>query len=446
MEIRIVNGRGFWHMPGMNRWLLAPLLVLASPLVPQLLAQSPPPEVTAAPRIGEARVEIEQAVIPADQSEIKGTVEFRPSLANADAAPDTIRAFDAANDVVGEATIGEDGGFTMELEREGLFVVRPVGEQVGWQDRQPAMVFRGDWQEALSTMQAMAEPSLAEVEEQLADASGTEKAELERRAALLRFAEHWLAEVPESPGSREVEQLAYLVEMLRWVARGEDYLLNSDPPSHLAMIECPEAGVEPGFVRFWIHLPADYHEREAWPLSVFLHGSGKPHETRMVEAFRGPIAAYPSGADMPCIALAPQSQRGPHKPELMQAMVEWAQENLAVDPKRISIVGHSRGGSGVAGWASRYPDLAAVVVPMSSGLSSPIDEANLAKQKLWIIYGENDESAFKSGELQKRLAERGADAVLSVQPGGNHMSVFSEFDKRSFWEWVTAQERTLSEE
>jgi len=439
-EFGIVISDAACMMQGMNRFMLLVFVLLPALAIPSHGDDWTPPEVTAASRISEAQVDLEAAVIPAEESEVRGTVSYRPSLQGG-VTPGVIRAFDAAYDSVGESAIADDGSFALNLEREGLFEVRPVGQSEAWQDRKPTMVFRGDWEGALQKMEAMVTPALAEVQAQLESAEGEERATLERRAALLRFADHWLKSVPETPESPEVVQFDYLTRMLPAVAKGEDYLLTSDPASHLAMIDCPDAGVEPGFVRFWIHLPADYHEQETWPLSVFLHGSGKPHDTRMVEDFRGPIAAYPSGAGMPCIAIAPQSQRGPHKPGLMQAVVEWAQANLAVDPDRISLLGHSRGGSGVAAWASAYPDLAAVVVPMSSGLSAPIEEENLVKQKLWILYGENDESAFKSGELQKRLADQGATAVLSIQPDGNHMSVFSEFDKPEFWEWVTAQER-----
>ena len=429
---------------GMNR-LFLPVVIFWLVAILCQAAPSPPPPI--APRSAQAgaRVQAEPVVASASELGVQGDVRFRPRLSDDVEGPKQVEVLDYSGTIVTQAEINEEGKFSLELPSAGLFELRlaPSSADDGWRARRAAYLFRGDWDKALQEMREMTAPALEACEAALADADEAERPALERRAALLRFADYWLSHVPETMTQRDIPEFVYLVKMLPPTAAGEDYMLTSGLGSHLAMIEVDEGPEKWPFVRFWIHLPSGYTGQEAWPLTVNLHGStgGKKH---MLEPYRGPIAAFPNGEGMPCIAISPKSEIGQHKVALTDAAIEWVKESFAIDETRLSITGHSMGGGGIADWLEAYPEKAAVLVPMASGAPQPPEGDTVKPPDVWVIFGEHDvspEKLEKHRGLLKAFEAAGSATALSIQEQGNHMSVLEAFDEPAFWEWILTRKR-----
>jgi predicted esterase len=109
-----------------------------------------------------------------------------------------------------------------------------------------------------------------------------------------------------------------------------------------------------------LHVPASYKPdgTTRYPLVVLLHGyDGTPE--RIMTAFLGTDSKRPyPGIDGFILAPAAHGNafyRGPGETDAMEA-IDWVLGHYPIDPDRISIAGHSMGGTGATELAFRYPD------------------------------------------------------------------------------------------
>ena len=119
----------------------------------------------------------------------------------------------------------------------------------------------------------------------------------------------------------------------------------------------------------WLHVPASYVEGSPrkYPLVVLLHGYGSTPE-RIMAAFLGTDSLAPV-SKVDGFVLAPSAHgdafyRGPGETEVMDA-IDWALRTYPIDPERVSIAGHSMGGTGAAHLAFRYPDRFSAVAALA---------------------------------------------------------------------------------
>lgn len=109
-----------------------------------------------------------------------------------------------------------------------------------------------------------------------------------------------------------------------------------------------------------LHVPAGYKQDAAtrYPLVVLLHGyDGTPE--RIMTAFLGTESKRPfPGLDGFVVAPGAHGNafyRGPGEMDVVET-IDWVISRYPIDPDRVSIAGHSMGGTGAAELAFRYPD------------------------------------------------------------------------------------------
>ena len=106
---------------------------------------------------------------------------------------------------------------------------------------------------------------------------------------------------------------------------------------------------QPEPVRMWLHLPRGYlASTQAWPLVMFLHGSGeRGTELDRVKA-HGPPKLAARGADYPFILVSPQLEEGRRWDAVpLHNLLHALQALLRVDASHVSATGLSLGGFGV---------------------------------------------------------------------------------------------------
>ena len=118
-----------------------------------------------------------------------------------------------------------------------------------------------------------------------------------------------------------------------------------------------------------VHVPASYDVRSSrkYPLVVLLHGYLSNPE-RIMNAFLGTDSLSPH-PKVDGFVIAPAAKgdafyRGPGETEVIDA-IDWALRTYPIDPERVSVAGHSMGGTGAAHFAFRYPDRFAAVAALA---------------------------------------------------------------------------------
>jgi predicted peptidase len=100
-------------------------------------------------------------------------------------------------------------------------------------------------------------------------------------------------------------------------------------------------------LKYVLHLPKSYAEKDSWPLLLFLHGIGERGENLERVKFHGPPKLIAAGKEFPFIVVSPQcpSDRW-WKSEDLSALLDEIVEKYKVDKDRIYVAGLSMGGFG----------------------------------------------------------------------------------------------------
>jgi predicted peptidase len=120
---------------------------------------------------------------------------------------------------------------------------------------------------------------------------------------------------------------------------------------------------------FTVYVPPDYTPTRAWPLILFLHGSGERGDDGLLASEVGIGTAIRRHREwFPAIVVIPQCRLGKDWVGPMATMalkcVEATSREYHVDPKRLYLTGLSLGGQGVWHIAAAHPDRFAALVPV----------------------------------------------------------------------------------
>ena len=162
-------------------------------------------------------------------------------------------------------------------------------------------------------------------------------------------------------------------------------------------------------VRMWLHLPRGYlSSTKAWPLVVFLQGSGeRGTELERVKA-HGPPKLADRGAAYPFILVSPQLEEGRRWDSVpLHALLLALQTRLRIDPNRVCATGLSLGGHGVWDWATAYPQDLAAIAPVC-GFGEADDVCRLRQVPLRADHGAADK-VVPLARQQECVARCGAD-------------------------------------
>lgn len=210
------------------------------------------------------------------------------------------------------------------------------------------------------------------------------------------------------------------------------------------VVTLPMAGVPMELVRMWLHLPRGYPaSARAWPLVVFLHGSGeRGTELERVKA-HGPPKLVERGANYPFILVSPQLDEGRRWESvplhgLLLALQRW----LRIDPDRVCATGLSLGGHGVWDWATAYPRDLAAIAPVC-GFGEAEDVCRMQRVPVRAYHGAADSVVplARQQECVDALRACGGTADLIVFPGVGHDAWNPAYDDPALVPWLMAQAR-----
>ena len=199
--------------------------------------------------------------------------------------------------------------------------------------------------------------------------------------------------------------------------------------------------------KYGLYLPKDYDPKKAYPVVLFLHGSGE----RGLDGIRSSqvglgasIAQRPE--DFPAIALFPQAKEG-WKGDSTDAKAALAAlddviKAHKVDLNRVALTGISMGGFGTWEIASAHPDrFSAIAAVCGRGRA---ESANLLKAlPTWVVCGDEDgaQTVQNARMMTKALKEAGGNVRLTEYRSVGHNSWDRAYNDLNLLDWLLTQSR-----
>ena len=218
-----------------------------------------------------------------------------------------------------------------------------------------------------------------------------------------------------------------------------------------------------------VYVPRDYTPKKAWPVVLFLHGSGERGTDGVRATQIGAGAAIRSTPErVEAIVVFPQApadSRWLDEPaDAAMAALDHVQHEFDTDPHRVYLTGLSMGGYGAWHLAMAHPKRwAALVVvcggllphetttavrqsPLNAGAADPYAFTAHAVRDLpvWIFHGTDDlvipvdESRHMHDSL---VQEHAADVRYTEYPGVGHNAWEKAYGDPAMWSWLLGQAR-----
>lgn len=192
---------------------------------------------------------------------------------------------------------------------------------------------------------------------------------------------------------------------------------------------------------YLLYLPKDYESKEAWPLVLFLHGSGERGTDLELVKKHGPPKLISEGKEFPFIVVSPQCKKDFWwEPTELTALLDEIVKSHKVDQNRILVTGLSMGGFGTWRLAAYTPDRFAAIAPICGG-GEPYWAARFAKVPTWAFHGARDEGVplRRSEEMIEAMKKKDGAPKLTVYPDAEHDSWTETYNNPEFYEWLLAQ-------
>ena len=191
--------------------------------------------------------------------------------------------------------------------------------------------------------------------------------------------------------------------------------------------------IEGSLQYFMLDLPRGWDPKQAYPLSIGLHGTGPDNALAYPSFALGPRdkAPTPDPKRVPMINLTPWGRgnrgwRGDAERDLFEAIAS-VKTFATLDPDRWYITGHSAGGDGSWAIVQHTPDLWAAAGMQSGSMLSGRPEWGLIENMKYvpfhILIGEKDPLPNRipdSKEAYRLLKEMGDETELVIAPGAGH--------------------------
>jgi predicted esterase len=210
-------------------------------------------------------------------------------------------------------------------------------------------------------------------------------------------------------------------------------------------------------LKYRLLAPKAYRPGTAWPLVVWLHGSGEKgaDNTAPLRALDKTFLA--DAERCPAFVLVPQCPQrtawhavGYNKvPDITEparlavATVAELRKEFGLDGHRIYLGGFSMGGCGTWELLTRYPDLFAAVFPIAGPPSDRKALAPVIKHvPVWVFHGDKDNLApvAMCRAIVEALKEAGGDVRYTECKGGGHECARALRDPK-LAEWLLSQKR-----
>ncbi len=193
---------------------------------------------------------------------------------------------------------------------------------------------------------------------------------------------------------------------------------------------------------YLICLPRGYEqEGRAWPLLLFLHGSGERGSNLRLVATHGPPQQVEEGRQFPFILVSPQCPAGHWWSfTTLDLLLREIVARYAVDENRIYVTGLSMGGFATWTLAMEFPDRFAAIVPISGG-GIPHRARLLTNLPIWAFHGAKDPiiPLAYSQEMVNAVNAAGGDATLTIYPDAGHDAWTETYNNPDLYEWLLHQ-------
>jgi predicted peptidase len=211
------------------------------------------------------------------------------------------------------------------------------------------------------------------------------------------------------------------------------------PGQHAVAIDVPGRSAP---VRSWLYMPPGYAaSTQAWPLVLFLHGSGERGTALDKVKVHGPPKHAAAGRHYPFILCSPQLEEGQDwRVDTLHALRLALQARLRVDPQRITATGLSLGGHGVWAWAAAYPGDLAAIAPVC-GWGDPATVCQAKHVPVRAYHGSLDDAVPMASQqvCVDALRACGGQAEFIVYPGVGHNAWDRAYEDAALVPWLMAQ-------
>lgn len=217
-------------------------------------------------------------------------------------------------------------------------------------------------------------------------------------------------------------------------------------------------------LRYRILFPQQYKKRKAYPLIVFLHGSGERGRDNEAQLIHGGDLFVKDAIrqHFPAIVIFPQcpsdsawartrrrtnsddriflpDESAPIPQQLVKKLMDSLLQNNLVDSKRIYLGGLSLGGFGTYDLLTRYPGYFTAAFPICGACNIPLYLERAGNTPLWIFHGalDNVVPPTSDRELYKALMTKGnVNVTYTEYPKATHNSWDSAFAEPQLLPWL----------
>ncbi len=213
-------------------------------------------------------------------------------------------------------------------------------------------------------------------------------------------------------------------------------------------------------VKAVVYVPRSYDPGRAWPLIVFLHGSGESGtdgSRQLAQGLPREIVWNPDA--WPFIVVMPQkpsqdTEWEQYDAEVMTLLAQVRRE-YAVDPARIALTGLSQGGHGAWVLAARHPETWAAVIAVCGygparwkgpgtfdGTAAEL-AAKVKDLPVWAFHGEADDTVpvGETRAMISALTVAGGAPRATIYPGVGHGCWERAYGEPELPRWLLAQRR-----
>ena len=203
-------------------------------------------------------------------------------------------------------------------------------------------------------------------------------------------------------------------------------------------------------IPYWLYTPENASEQ--MPLVVYLHGgSGKGSDLSLLLQADSLPKFLQNGQLAPeAYVLMPQLPANctgwSDKAALLQALIDFVVQQYALDADRVSLTGHSMGGTGTWAIAQKYPGLFSAIAPLSGSIAGTPDTLrSLSSLPVWTVVGAKDTIVppERSQRFVDALSRTNPDCRCTVLPDADHFAVPAVYldSNLDLLGWLTAHKR-----
>ena len=183
---------------------------------------------------------------------------------------------------------------------------------------------------------------------------------------------------------------------------------------------------------YWLYTPSNATEN--MPLIVYLHGgSGKGDDLDILLENDGFPKYLKEGnlGDIPAYVIIPQLPSDiadwTNIKTSVRELILHTKDTYNIEENRISLTGHSMGGTGTWRIALEYPELFSCIAPMSGSIDNTYENANkLLNMPIWAFVGNNDsivDPSYSTEFISTLRANNNNSARITIFGDAGHADV-----------------------